>query len=268
MSCVNARLEDLEAAAAGVLEGKKVAPRREALRGRRERARSRRRPSGAACGRRCSTPAPSRCRPAAGRASASVRGCSSRARWGSPPPTAISRGAWARATRKCYLASPAVVAASAVAGYITGPAHVEGRRCRNVAGPAGAAPAASAEQVEILAASRRACTGRLVFLPQDNLNTDGIYGKDYTYKELSREEMARVVMENYDPAFAASTRGRRHGGRRFQLRHRLLARAGGDRAAGQGDPARDRRVVLPDLPAQRIQQRLSVHRDPGAGPRA
>jgi homoaconitate hydratase len=45
--------------------------------------------------------------------------------------------------------------------------------------------------------------GRLIFLPQDNLNTDGIYGKDYTYKELSREEMARVVMENYDPSFAA-----------------------------------------------------------------
>jgi homoaconitate hydratase len=48
--------------------------------------------------------------------------------------------------------------------------------------------------------------GRLIFLPQDNLNTDGIYGKDYTYKELSREEMARVVMENYDPSFAARIR--------------------------------------------------------------
>jgi homoaconitate hydratase len=47
--------------------------------------------------------------------------------------------------------------------------------------------------------------GRLIFLPQDNLNTDGIYGKDYTYKELPREEMARVVMENYDPSFAAHT---------------------------------------------------------------
>ncbi len=35
----------------------------------------------------------------------------------------------------------------------------------------------------------------------DNLNTDGIYGKDYTYRELTREEMAKVVMENYDPTF-------------------------------------------------------------------
>jgi homoaconitate hydratase len=46
--------------------------------------------------------------------------------------------------------------------------------------------------------------GRLVFVPQDNLNTDGIYGKDYTYREgMTREEMARVVMENYDPEFSA-----------------------------------------------------------------
>jgi homoaconitate hydratase len=44
----------------------------------------------------------------------------------------------------------------------------------------------------------------LVFLPQDNLNTDGIYGKDYTYREdMTPEMMARVVMENYDPQFAA-----------------------------------------------------------------
>ena len=49
--------------------------------------------------------------------------------------------------------------------------------------------------------------GRLVFLPQDNLNTDGIYGKDYTYREdMTPEMMARVVMENYDPQFAGRTR--------------------------------------------------------------
>ncbi len=45
--------------------------------------------------------------------------------------------------------------------------------------------------------------GRLVFLPQDNLNTDGIYGKDYTYREdMTPEMMASVVMQNYDPGFA------------------------------------------------------------------
>ena len=42
----------------------------------------------------------------------------------------------------------------------------------------------------------------MLFLPADNLDTDGIYGKDYTYKEgMTPEEMAGVAMENYDPAF-------------------------------------------------------------------
>ena len=48
--------------------------------------------------------------------------------------------------------------------------------------------------------------GRLVFLPQDNVNTDAIYGKDYTYRDdMTPEMMAKVVMENYDPQFAART---------------------------------------------------------------
>jgi homoaconitate hydratase len=105
---------------------------------------------------------------------------------------------------KCYLASPAVVAASAVAGFITAPQTwergVPQRHWTQLAGPA-----ASAKEVQILEGFPASLTGRLVFLPQDNLNTDGIYGKDYTYKELSREEMARAVMENYDPSFAART---------------------------------------------------------------
>ena len=49
--------------------------------------------------------------------------------------------------------------------------------------------------------------GRLIFLPQDNLNTDGIYGKDYTYREdMTQEMMASVVMQNYDPQFAQRAR--------------------------------------------------------------
>ena len=49
--------------------------------------------------------------------------------------------------------------------------------------------------------------GRLVLLPQDNVNTDAIYGKDYTYRDdVTPEMMAKVVMENYDPQFSARTR--------------------------------------------------------------
>jgi 3-isopropylmalate dehydratase small subunit len=37
---------------------------------------------------------------------------------------------------------------------------------------------------------------------KDNLNTDGIYGKDYTYQDgMTPEQMAKVAMLNYDPKF-------------------------------------------------------------------
>jgi homoaconitate hydratase len=104
----------------------------------------------------------------------------------------------------CYLASPAVVAASAIAGFIAAPQTWEGGAPKRHWTPL-AGPSASPEKVQILEGFPASLTGRLVFLPQDNLNTDGIYGKDYTYRELSREDMARVVMENYDPSFAART---------------------------------------------------------------
>jgi len=103
---------------------------------------------------------------------------------------------------KCYLASPAVVAASAIAGYITGPQPAAARALRTdivTLQP----PAAASEKVAILDGFPETIRGRLLFLPQDNLNTDGIYGKDYTYREdMTPAMMADVVMENYDPAFA------------------------------------------------------------------
>jgi homoaconitate hydratase len=107
---------------------------------------------------------------------------------------------------QCYLASPEVVAASAVAGYICGPASVPARemqrRFESVATPLHAE-----EAVEILPGFPERLSGRLLFLPQDNLNTDGIYGKDYTYREdMTAEMMAKVVMQNYDPGFAQQAR--------------------------------------------------------------
>jgi homoaconitate hydratase len=106
---------------------------------------------------------------------------------------------------QCYLASPEVVAASAIAGYITGPRQFQDRE------PARryeefAVNRQSAEQVDILPGFPGRIEGRLVFLPQDNVNTDAIYGKDYTYRDdMTLEMMARVVMENYDPQFSLRT---------------------------------------------------------------
>jgi homoaconitate hydratase len=105
---------------------------------------------------------------------------------------------------KCYLASPEVVAASAVAGYIRGPHEMSGSEpSRNYKEYESSA---AAEKVEILPGFPERVRGRLVFLPQDNLNTDAIYSKDYTYHDdVAKELMAKVVMENYDPQFASRT---------------------------------------------------------------
>jgi len=106
---------------------------------------------------------------------------------------------------KCYLASPEVVAASAVAGYIRG-THGFANRAPQRTYTELSAAAGGAEKVEILAGFPQRVQGRLVFLPQDNVNTDAIYGKDYTYRDdMTPEMMAKVVMENYDPQFAART---------------------------------------------------------------
>jgi homoaconitate hydratase len=107
---------------------------------------------------------------------------------------------------KCYLASPEVVAASAVAGYICGP-HEFANHAPQWAYTELASTLGGAEKVEILAGFPQRVKGRLVFMPQDNVNTDAIYGKDYTYRDdMTREMMAKVVMENYDPQFAARTK--------------------------------------------------------------
>ncbi len=104
---------------------------------------------------------------------------------------------------RCYLASPAVVAASALAGHIRAPGPCAPtelpRRFESIAAEA----AVSDDRVEILPGFPERVEGRLVFLPQDNMNTDGIYGKDYTYRDdMTPAMMADVVFENYDPALA------------------------------------------------------------------
>ena len=106
---------------------------------------------------------------------------------------------------RVYLASPRVVAASAAAGWITGTAETDGR-APSYAFEKTASSSGGGERVTIQAGFPERVEGRLVFLPRDNLNTDGIYGKDYTYRDLTREDMARVALENYDPAFVGRSR--------------------------------------------------------------
>lgn len=105
-----------------------------------------------------------------------------------------------------YLASPAVVAASALAGRIAAPVPLA------TASLAGTirdheAPPPAADRVSIRDGFPRVVEGPLLLVPVDNLNTDGIYGKEYTYREgMTPEEMGAVAMRNYDPAFQAIAR--------------------------------------------------------------
>ncbi|GBE21935.1 MAG TPA: homoaconitase [Actinobacteria bacterium] len=108
---------------------------------------------------------------------------------------------------QCYLASPQVVAASAVAGHICGPGDWPDHVLQPSIDVADRSVPDVAKSVTIKEGFPARLEGRIVLLTQDNINTDGIYGKDYTYRDdMTPEAMARVVMENYDPEFASMIR--------------------------------------------------------------
>jgi homoaconitate hydratase len=101
---------------------------------------------------------------------------------------------------EAYLASPAVVAASAIAGFITGPEDLGASVPEYSFSDLGWRPLD--REVSILDGFPPSLDGRALLLPVDSLNTDGIYGKDVTYRDdLTPDEMAGHAMANYDPAF-------------------------------------------------------------------
>lgn len=114
-----------------------------------------------------------------------------------------------------YLASPAVVAASAAQGYICGPDSLDRASLPSTRIPtftiedipdaANASASAVTANEPLLSGFPGKFSGPLVFAPQDNLNTDGIYPGKYTYEDdITLERQAQVVMENYDPSFAST----------------------------------------------------------------
>jgi len=203
ISCVNSRVEDLEAAAK-VLKGKKIATGVKfylSAASKWVQEESERSGTWQTLLDAGATPLPSGCGPCIGLGIGLLE----------PGEVGISatnrnfKGRMGSRDAKCYLASPEVVAASAVAGYIRGPHEFGvGAPQRNYSELAAAS--GGAEKVEILDGFPQRLRGRLVFMPQDNVNTDAIYGKDYTYRDdMTPEMMAKVVMENYDPQFAQRT---------------------------------------------------------------
>jgi homoaconitate hydratase len=203
VSCVNSRLEDIEAAAS-VVKGKKVAEGIEfymAAASQEIQTAAEESGAWAALVDAGAHPLPPGCGPCIGLGT----GLLEAGEVGISATNRNFKGRMGSRDAQAYLGSPQVVAASAVAGYISGPQPSDGSRPEKRLEVLGA-PAAADETVDIQDGFPEKIQGRLVFVPQDNLNTDGIYGKDYTYKEgMTKDEMARVVMENYDPQFAANT---------------------------------------------------------------
>ncbi|MCL4547753.1 MAG: homoaconitase [Bacteroidetes bacterium] len=102
---------------------------------------------------------------------------------------------------QAYLASPAVVASSAIAGFITfdfneNTVKVLGEIKIN------SKKEGAKSSVRIIQGFSPQVEGELIFCHQDNLNTDGIYPGKYTYNDdMTPQDQAKVVMENYDPVF-------------------------------------------------------------------
>ncbi|CAF9941882.1 MAG: mitochondrial Homoaconitase, partial [Alectoria fallacina] len=140
---------------------------------------------------------------------------------------------------KAYLASPEVVASSALSGMISGPGwyqQPEGTSdvvvgegdgvkedermitteeaieemidqldhvIKTVESKIDIAPETKTSQkIEVLPDFPSKVEGEILFCDADNINTDGIYPGKYTYKDdISKETMSEVCFENYDPAF-------------------------------------------------------------------
>lgn len=111
------------------------------------------------------------------------------------------KGRMGSKSAQAYLASPAVVAASAVEGKIDLPGIRETVAPRvdiQIHPP----KPAEVKEVPILDGFPEVIEGEIIFCHQDNLNTDGIYPGKYTYiDDFTPQQQASVVMENYDPEF-------------------------------------------------------------------
>lgn len=136
---------------------------------------------------------------------------------------------------QAYLASPAVVAASALAGHIARPPSPQGqeddgeseREWLEAAAVLRPGPPSDAEEPQQASAAAASSTttatgcgsgvaivpgfpmrvaGPVVLAPRANIDTDGIYAGRHCYEDLDAAAQARVCMENYDPAFSRLVR--------------------------------------------------------------
>ncbi|MFQ5603996.1 MAG: homoaconitase [bacterium] len=199
VSCVNSRVEDLTAAA-HIMRGKRVAEGVElyvAAASSEVQADSEKRGDWQALVEAGAIPLPPGCGPCIGLGTGTLKD-------GEVGVSATNRnfkGRMGSRNAEAYLSSPAVVAASALAGFIDYPGDWSQTR------PWGEIrlherPQRAGSCIKIIAGFPESLQGALLFCHQDNLNTDGIYPGKYTYiDDFTPEQQAQVVMENYDENF-------------------------------------------------------------------
>ncbi len=209
MSCVNARLEDI-AAAAAVVRGRKVAPEVEfylAAASADVQKQATERGDWQALLEAGAIELPPGCGTCIGLGRGTIKA-------GEVGISATNRNFEGRMGDKAglvYLGSPAVVAASAVAGHICAPTRFENARPTASTRPRGTRAVASAGAaggtVAVIEGFPSTVRGRAWFLDRDNLNTDGIFAGKHTYNDkMTPQEMAGVIFENYDGELRAQLR--------------------------------------------------------------
>lgn len=199
VSCVNSRLEDI-AEAAAIIRGRKVADGVQfyiSAASSEVQAESEKRGDWQALLAAGALPLPPGCGPCIGLGA----GLLEDGEVGISATNRNFKGRMGSRNAQAYLASPAVVAASAVAGKIADPFELEDIP---VAGTMTVLAKKSMPRTKtrIIAGFPETVSGPVIFCHQDNLNTDGIYPGKYTYMDdITPEQQAQVVMENYDPEF-------------------------------------------------------------------
>lgn len=203
MSCVNARYEDL-ALAAGIVKGKKVAEGVEfylAAASAETQTKAERDGHWSTLLEAGAIPLPPGCGTCIGLGAGTIKA-------GEVGISATNRNFEGRMGDRnglVYLGSPAVVAASAVAGYICSPTRFAASRASfSMRQPGASAPAPSPGAAKVIVGFPAIVRGRVLWLDKDNLNTDGIFAGKHTYNDkLTPQEMAAVIFENYDPGLRA-----------------------------------------------------------------
>ncbi len=199
VSCVNSRVEDLEAAA-NVVRGKKISDHVDfyiAAASSEVQAESEKRKDWQTLLEAGAKALPPGCGPCIGLGA----GLLEEGEVGISATNRNFKGRMGSRNAQAYLASPEVVAASAVSGYIDVAGFDDVTEIVGKA-TAGAKPARKAEKNVVIDGFPETITGELIFCHKDNMNTDGIYPGKYTYiDDFTAEQQAGVVMENYDPEF-------------------------------------------------------------------